>query len=202
MIRNANDIYELAVITEFEDEFGIYRDTKNLVVVNLGNGNEHDVFALASEVLNFWGRELVTLGVLNSYEEFPLPVAPGTVIIPRRETKEGDFTSTIGVGAQMRFRSQVFNKEKGVPEIRDLSKYKLTFRAFDLKPVKLNVWMQNKKTGAIEKCQATLPMDLSKEYMALPNDELRNDFALRCLQQAYPGMEISQDENTIRRCRK
>jgi hypothetical protein len=150
----------------------------------------------------FWGNELVGLGILKTYEEFPLPVVPGAVVVPRRETTESNFASTIGVGMNMRFRFQVFNKEKGLPEIVDLSQHNLTFRAFNLKPVILNVWIQNKATGDFKECQATLPMELSKHYMALPNDEIRNEVALRWLQQAYPQMEISQDEKAIHECRK
>jgi len=170
LIRKADAIYELSVVTQFEDELGIYRDSKNLVVVNSGLDDELDVFELATNVLNFLGNELVALGILTSYEDFPIPEAPGVKVVPRIETTESNFASTIGVGMKMRFRFQVFDKEKCVPVIQDLSKEKLTFRAFPPKPVKLDVWIQNKKTGELKKCQATLPLELSEKYMALPND--------------------------------
>src|SRR6516165_8581907 len=66
-INSADDIYEMNVITLYEDCDGEYSDAQKLVMVKLNNGTERDLFEVLTNVINFWGHELESFGVTKGF---------------------------------------------------------------------------------------------------------------------------------------
>lgn len=58
-VQSAKDIQEVVVITELEDEKGVYRMADKIVAVTLVDGTERRLEDLLRVVMNFWIGELV-----------------------------------------------------------------------------------------------------------------------------------------------
>lgn len=123
LLRDASSIREVIVITVFEDDEGDYMDFRKVVFVDQIDGSVRDVFEAGTNVMNFWGRELVRYSIRKSFTEFPLPDRPGSKFLARSEVKGFALKAIQGVGLTKLFETQRFNPnaEKSEPlEVRSL----------------------------------------------------------------------------------
>jgi hypothetical protein len=129
-VARAQCISEVLFITEFSDDEGIYTDARKAVVVSLKDGTERDLFEVVTNVINFWGSHLASLGVLESFKPFSLPERPGSQWLLRSETGGLDIESIEGVRFKMQIRLQRFDNLKGYSVPIDLSRSDVAFRIY------------------------------------------------------------------------
>jgi hypothetical protein len=130
-INSAEDVFELTVVTRYEDDQGEYSDTNKLVVVKLKDGSERDVSEVLTNVINFWGQELTKHQVLPRFKPFPLPVPPGSRPLTRADAKQRlDQEIIRGVRFKHMLRLQKYNSTTGKSEPIDLTGSQVHYRIY------------------------------------------------------------------------
>jgi hypothetical protein len=81
LIRDAKDITEAVLMTEYKDEKGTYRIAKKVIIAKLTDGRQIDVYKALSSNIYLWYHVLYQLGVLDKLIEEPQTVDE----IPKRE---------------------------------------------------------------------------------------------------------------------
>lgn len=181
-VTRAQSLYELVVSTEFSDDQGTFTDARKLVIVKLNDGTEREVFDIATNVINFWGEELVRWGMLKSYNPFPLPAPPGSWALSRDEARGLDLEIIQGVRFKMQQRLQRYNASKGCSEPIDLTGSKVTFKIY--KPnVALDAVFTHNQTGEERRFSIDLTREQADALEALPSEEEKQAFVRRLLEQ-------------------
>jgi hypothetical protein len=129
-IGAASSLKERIVIVEYEDDGGSYRHAQKQVYAKLSDGTERDLFEIATSVINYWGNELVRLGIIKAFKQFPAPIAAGSCFVPRAEARGIDFEIVRGVRFKQEFQMLRFDSIKGQSVPVDLTGHKLQFRIY------------------------------------------------------------------------
>lgn len=129
-IKSAKDMYEQIILTEFEDEEGHYTHADKLVKIRFIDGTERDLFECLTKVMNYWGREFVQMGLIDSYKPFNHDPAPGNCHIQREDAENIDLEVLRGVRFNQNILFQKFDPDKGVAVPVDLSGSSLNFRVY------------------------------------------------------------------------
>ncbi|MFN5170157.1 MAG: hypothetical protein ACK5DD_11040 [Cyclobacteriaceae bacterium] len=117
MIRDASAITEVVVITEYADSKGPYKIAEKIVLAELIDGRQVDVYRTLRSTLYFWYHALYKLNVVEKLIEEP----PIESIIPARE-QEGSaallhIETLTGEDFQMRTIFQKYDYDKKRLEI-------------------------------------------------------------------------------------
>ena len=82
MISSAKDIEERTVVTEYEDDEGIYTDARTVVMIHCQDGVCRSFDPALTGVLNYWGREVERITGVD-YSPRATPETPGARFVPR-----------------------------------------------------------------------------------------------------------------------
>jgi len=179
-VSHAQSVSELIVLTEFSDEEGTFTDARKLVTVKLDDGTEREIFDILTNVINFWGQQLLRWGVLRGYNLFPLPEPPGSRSLSREEARGLDLEMIQGVRFKMQQRLQRYNPSKGCSEPIDLTGSKLTFRIY--KPtVKLDAVFTHNETGEKRRFSIDLTREQAEVLQALQSEDEKQAFVRKLL---------------------
>lgn len=193
-INSASDIYEIVVITEFEDSDGRYTNAEKQVLVKLKDGSERDVFEILTNVINFWGAELLAWNVLKSYNPFPAAQLPGTVVVPRSSISgvaNLGLQGIEGLDLKFKFKFQVYDSVLGRPVPKDLNGATHEMRIFEPPKTFVTITAINKASGATAKRTVQLTNDQAVEYQYLETEQQKAAF----VQQIAPELaRIYADE--------
>lgn len=174
-INSADDIYETTVVTRYEDDDGEYTDSQKMVMVKLNDGSERDLFEVLTNVINFWGRELASYGVIKKFDPFTVPEAPGSRFIKRADAKKRLDTEMVrGLRFKHHMKLQKYDANKGTSEPIDLTGAKLHYRIY--KPsYSLDVVLKN-QNGQELKATFDLTEEESLKWHGLETEEQRREF--------------------------
>ena len=173
-ISSAEDIYEQTVSTEYEDSGGCYSDFRKLVVVRLKDGSERHLFEVMTNVLNFWGSELKSLGCVKDFKPFALPEAPGSRHLTRTEANPMKVVATQGIKFVQRMQLRKYDPAKGNFEPIDLTGAEVRYRVY--RPsYSIDVGWQD-DDGREYTCTLDLTKDQSTTWHGLETDEQRREF--------------------------
>ena len=177
-LRSAEDIYELTVITQYEDSEGTYSNAQKVVMVKLLDGTERDILECLTNVMNYWGNEFVRLGLKGSYKPFDIPLGPGEEHVSREAAKGLDTEIIQGVRFTQTMKLLKFDSTTGKSEPIDLTGSELRYRIFKPSYV-INFEHSHPTTG--KKCSFELKLDedQSFEWHSLKTDAEREAFAQR-----------------------
>ena len=116
-ITSAKQIEEAVVSTLYEDEEGLYTDTRKEVMAELDDGTKLRLVDMLTEVVNYWGNEFVRLGILENYLPFPSIPYPGNQFISRKDAERGMDTEIMrGVRFRQVIVLQKYNMQLGRAE--------------------------------------------------------------------------------------
>lgn len=181
-LRSAEDIYELTVITQYEDSEGTYSDAQKVVMVKLLDGTEKDILECLTNVMNYWGNEFVRLGFSESYKPFDIPPGPGEVYVSR-DAARGLGTEIIrGVRFKQTIKLQKFNSATGKLGPFDLTGYRPRYRIYKPSYV-VDIYLSHPTTGKKYLFELKLDEDQSLEWHSLKTDGAREEFAARLAQE-------------------
>jgi hypothetical protein len=174
-INSAEDIYEMTVITRYEDQEGEYSDAEKMVMVTLKDGSERDLLEVLTNVMNFWGGELESYGVIKGFKAFPLPKPPGSSFIKRADAKtQLDVEMTRGLRFKHRMKLQKYDATKGKSAPIDLTGANLRYRIY--RPsYSLDVVLKN-QDGKEIKATFDLTEEESLKWHSLKSEEERREF--------------------------
>lgn len=174
-LKAAEDVYEMTVITQYEDENGPYSDARKLVMVKLNDGSEHDMMDALTNVINYWGNEFTQYGILKSFKPFLLPPHPGEQFVSRDEAKALDTEIIRGVRFKQVLKLLKFDQALGRAEPIDLTGSEFRYRIY--KPsYSVDVQLKHPVSGKEYSFTLELNEDESMKWHSLKTDEQRQSF--------------------------
>ena len=181
-LNSAEDVYEMTVVTQFEDEGDSYSDARKVVMVKLKDGSERDLLDALTNVMNYWGKEFTRIGVVKDFKPFPMCPHPGEQFIPRDEAKNLDTEIIRGVRFKQVLKLLKFDPTLGKSEPIDLSGSELRYRIY--KPsYSVDVQLKHPISGKEYAFTLKLGDDQSLEWHSLKTDDERQSFMSRLAQE-------------------
>jgi hypothetical protein len=166
LVKSAEDIRELTVVTRYRDDSGEYSDAATWIKVRCTDGTERNFDVAITNVLNYWGAKLQRLGVLKQFRSFPLPSEPGSSFVPRAAARNMNLELVRGVRFSPTFQLQQFDPDAGRSFPIDLSgsEIVMTFR----KPPRVIFSVRASRPGHDDVvCDIDLSEEESIEYSLL-----------------------------------
>lgn len=167
-IKDARNIYEIVVSTEYKDAKGEYYHVQKCVFVKLDKGIERDLHEIIINVLNMWISELNTSKILTNY---PLQNI-NSKRIPRRTKKSGilNLHAIQNLRFGPKFKLQKYNYEKKQIEPVDLTGASITMNIY--KPL-YKICMSAQKDDKKFNLEIEVDENQIKEYKNLKTNEDR-----------------------------
>lgn len=131
LITQASDIYEAIIITTYSDEIGEYQDARKAVLFKTKDEIIGDVSIPLTNVVNYWGSELLKFNLIPSFKRFPVPEMRGLSVVPRHHAAAPNFIVTKGVRFHQHMLIQKFNYTSRKPEPVDLTGHSGVFRIYN-----------------------------------------------------------------------
>lgn len=175
-LTSAQDIFEQTVITQYEDSDGEYRDCQTTVVARTRDGTERDLLPILTNVVNYWGRLLETLGVLDSFSPYDTGALPGEGYVSREIAKGMDLELTSGIRFRQQMKLLKYDPRIGRAEPIDLTGSTARIKLY--RPsYTVDIHLTNSKSG--EKIDLSLKLDdeESLTWCSLKTDAERDEFA-------------------------
>jgi hypothetical protein len=173
-IVRATDIYEITILTEYEDDDGPYQDVSKVVEVKLKNGSVRNLEDVLTTVVNMWIMNFQAQGLLSGRR----PIAPRAHQVPPRKTVSGaaplDYAMTQGVRFKALMRRQKYNYATGQVEGLDMTDHRYVFSI--RKPLEATLVMRNNATGQVIERTVQLSADEQVSYEGLKTEEERDQF--------------------------
>lgn len=181
-LTSAEDIFERTVITLYEDDAGEYSDCQTVVMVRIAGGVERDLLEVMTNVLNYWGMFLESLGVLQEYRSFKMDPGPGEGFVPREKARGMDLELTSGVRFKQEMKLLTYNPKIGRAEPMDLTGAKARIRFY--KPsYTVDVQLVRPNSGEAITFSLDLDDDESLAWHSLKTDAEREAFANQLMQE-------------------
>ena len=178
----ATDVYELTLVTEYQDALGPYRDTSRIVEVKLKDGSVRNLEDVLRTVLNMWIASFQTQGLLSEMSAR----SPRVHQVPSRRNALGsarlDYELTQGVGSTMSIRRQRYNHATGQVEGVDMTDHGYVLNIG--KPVEATIRLTHNATGERIEQAVQLSIDEQVMYEALKTTDKRDEY-LRSLAPKY-----------------
>jgi len=174
-IRNATQIEEQIVTTEYKDEQGAFHWHEKVVLIRLSNGSERNVLNILVNVMNFWQTYLHSIGVIAKPRQYSIP----SVIQPRlRNDCTGnrlDFEIVQGLRFLQKFKLQQYNYSTGKVELMDLKGGHLEFSIY-IPKYQLKLALKNDALGKEFRKTVTLNDEESRQFALLKTDREKKSF--------------------------
>lgn len=177
LVKLAEDISELLVITKYEDGSGEYYDARVKVVVKCSDGSTRNLDSAIVSVLNYWGRTLDSAGVV-SYLPRKAMEEPGSRLISRADARSPNFEILNTVRWAPRVQVRKFNAEEGCSDLVDLTGAKIEVNIYRPSYI-LNVSVTRSPGAPPIACSLEFTNEQSMAYHALTTDSERTEFSRR-----------------------
>jgi hypothetical protein len=176
LLSYAGSIEEVVVVTEYQDDKGIYRIAEKEIYVNLNDGNIKVLHECLDSVRSMWWDELVRLNVINP----PLPISKEPRTYPPLREHEGE-TALLALRLRQgeRFKQKMillrFNYETMRAEpIIGLKGYQGSLRIYKPNHV-IDFSFENKITGEVLTKTIELTEEENQKVLELKsNDEVQS----------------------------
>lgn len=189
-VAKPTDVYELIVLTEYEDLVGPFQKVTKEITVELRDGSVRDLKALLKRVLGMWISEFKARGLLTRLE----PPSPEPEIMPTRDADHGGGRLNLEILQGLRFNSSFcrrkFNYATGQVEPVDITGHTYEFSVDRL--VEAGFILTNSRTGQRIEGTVHLSPEESAHYRSLQSDEGRKAFEAS-LAPKYASMILAQE---------
>lgn len=145
-IRDAKQIEEVIVITEYRDEQGFYRSIEKMVQLTLLDGSVKDMYDVLTNVMNFWQKYLQMKGIIVSLQYYDLITEYQHKSREECGYSTHNFEMVKGLRFKQNLKLQKYNYEKQRVEPIDLTGCEAKFQIYE-PTYELNVTLINKITG-------------------------------------------------------
>jgi len=177
LLNSSADIYELAIIVQYECGTESYSHHEALVCVDCTDGKRRCLDEALVNVVNHWGLELNRLGV-RSFTPFDHVPFPGSTLIKKEDARSITIGATQGLPFRARFQLMKFDYEAGFARPVDLAGTDINtkfHRLEDKLEFKVNI------PSIDEQYVHTIDLsgEQSQEYLAMKTDTERQAFYAR-----------------------
>jgi len=173
-VAKPTDIYEITVMTDYEDAEGTYHHAEKEVTVQLRDGSLRNLKTVLRTVLDMWVAEFKARGLLARFETKPPELAAN----PTRATASGaapmNLTTLQGLRFHRSFRRQKFNYATGKIEPIDITGHTYQFSIYA--PIEVDIVMIHNETGQRIQAVVELSPEETVRYRQLTTDEERKAF--------------------------
>lgn len=191
LVTDATQISEQIIVTEYQDEEGLFRFSEKVVVVKLTNGSERDLFEVLTIVLNYWEKHLYSSGILTNLRTFSF--AATTQPKTRKECEENqlNFELVRGHRFHQSMRLQRYNYVTKSIEPIDLTGSQIEFRIYKPNFI-INLSLKHNESGTEFKKTITLSDEENNEILNLKTDEEKQSYinSLPAAQEALRQLAI------------
>ncbi|UWU69139.1 hypothetical protein [Bradyrhizobium sp. NC92] len=174
LVRSADAVHELIVITRYEDESGEYSDVRAQVVVDCEDGTTRNLDSAIVTVLNYWGGILRAAGVAPYVPRSPAE-EPGSRFVARADARPLDFEILQGLrfASHMQFRR--FDVLEGRSSPVDLTGADISFKIYKPSYV-FQITATPSAGGPSFTCSLELTEEQSLAFHQLKTDSERTEF--------------------------
>jgi hypothetical protein len=169
-LSSAEQIEERVVITEYQDQEGVYRHAEKQVILTLDDGTQRDLLGVMVNVINFWLTELVAIGIIPKRPAYVVPSDPQPR--PRAACNGGrmDIEAIQGLRVKQTCCLQKYNYQTGQVEPVDLAGSKFEFRL--IKPrFNVDAALKDEASGRKMSLLISLSDEESQELLQRPSDQ-------------------------------
>jgi hypothetical protein len=173
MITSATHLEEVNVITEYEDEKGIYEFYETVVNARLVNGTRRNVQEVMTNVMNFWQNHLHSLGIISRSRQYPLNHEPKS----RAECEKSSRSLEIvpGLRLQQAYEFNRYNYTTHSIEPIDMTGHTARM-VFQPDPKEFDFTASDDATGRTFTTRITLSDDEQKNLASLTTDSERDAY--------------------------
>jgi len=174
LVKDADDIKELTIITFYRDADGEYSDARTVVNVSCADGVQRNLDNALTTVLNYWGGVMKAMGAID-FSPQPLPERPGSRFVSRDEARGLTLEAMRGVRFAKSFQLMKFDPDKGSSEPIDLTGSEVEFSIY--KPItRVDVNITASDGGEPIVYSISLTEEQSAAYQLLTSEEARHAF--------------------------
>jgi hypothetical protein len=198
-IDSAEQIEERLIITEYQDEQGVYRHIEKQVILKLTSGTERDLLDVMISVMNFWQVELAALGLIPARPSYVSPRDPQPR--SRAECNDGrlDFELVQGVRFKQTYCLQKYNYDTGQVEPVDLTGSNLEFRIY--KPrYNVDVTLRDDRTGQELIRTISLSEEESQTLMSQQSDQDKQRYLANLPQAQAAIRQLEAEARCVEAC--
>ncbi len=177
LVKEAEDIQEVIVMTEYEDADGPYQHQRKTVEVTLTDRSTRELKDVLRAVTHMWIAELKALGLVPKLQPAPPPV---NADIPPRQTPSGaakmNYVVNQGQRFFARYRRQRYNHATGKVEPVDITGHTYEYTIRKPRPLELQLAMINKQDGRRVERTVQLTEEEADRFRRLTADDDRKQF--------------------------
>jgi len=174
LVKSAEDVEEITIVTRFEDEQGEYTDTQSVVFINCTDGVRRNLDTALTRVLNYWGNELKRWDIVN-YVPRNAPELPGTRYVPRSLARVQTKEIIQGLRFTQRIQLMRFDASKGCAVPIDLTGANIEYTIY--KPrYSVDITVKSPNLDEPIKCSLDLTDEQSLAVAALKTDAERRSY--------------------------
>lgn len=192
-IDSAEQIEERLIITEYQDEQGMYRHIDKQVILKLTSGIERDLLDVLINVMNFWQVELAALGLIPTRASYAMPLDPQPR--SRAECNHGllDLDAVAGVRFKQSFCLQKYNSDTGQVEPVNLTGSTFEFRVYKRR-YNVDISWKDDRTGQVLNRTISLSEEERQQFMRQQLDHDKQQY-LTSLPQAQEAIRDLEAES-------
>lgn len=175
LVADAENLAEQIAFIEYEDEAGTYRYIQKSVVVKISDGPEHNLLEILTNVINFWERHMLSLGVLSKARVFTHDSAIRFRSRAECEANRLNFEIVQGQRFHQSMRLLRFNKATGSAETIDLTGSEVRFQIYKPK-YDIELSLTHDVSGKTYKAEITLTEEESLILSRMSSDVERQAY--------------------------
>lgn len=175
LVADAENLGEQLVFIEYEDDAGTYRYVQKTVVAKLSDGSERNLLVILTNVLNFWERHLLSLGVLSTARTFTHDTSIRSRSRDECEANRLNFELVQGQRFHQTMQLLRFDNKTGKAEPIDLTGSDVRFRIYRPK-YDIELSLTHNASGKIYKTEITLTEEENLILSRMSSDEERQAY--------------------------
>jgi hypothetical protein len=179
IVKGAEDIHDALVCVEFEDPEGKYVDVETEIQVICTDGVSRSLDFALTNVVNYWGNELVRLGIISGYQD-RRQSEHGKRLVSRADSRRPNLEMRRGLPWQQRYQIMKFNVHKRLAEPVNLKGANIQWRMY----APQYSFTVSIKTKGGDEYEASIPAsdEDSLAYSLLNSDAERKSFGESVMQ--------------------
>ena len=183
---DAGQISEQIVVTDYEDDEGVYRHYEKLVCVKRSDGIERNLMEVLTNVINFWEKHLYSLGLIDSEQQFIFVENNKKRSRTECTNTQMGLCITKGQRFAQKFKFQRFDNQAGKVVPVDLTGSNIIFTVRRPPNIEIEIALHCDETQAISRETVKLTDEESFKYGSATTEDERNEIV-----QSFESVQIA-----------
>jgi hypothetical protein len=176
LIKAAQQIYEVVLVTEFQDDDDPYYSREKVVYVKLNDNSERDLHEVLTNVINFWLEELAVLGLIKELPTYPYKSSDRLKTRQECQDDQLDLEMTQGLRFELEMRLRKYNYQNHRVESVDLTGCEAAFRIYQPAQQELILHLTHNETGEMKSYKVQLTDSEQIKLQKCTSEEEKENF--------------------------